>query len=698
MIRIRTTVFATISALLCAPVWAGPDAMTTEEARHLISRTGFGAAPHEIAEITGLSYAGGVEKILNGLHTTPVTPMPDWASGWAYPGDQIWTLGQTQSELYSTNRWLELTELSSWWIAEMAATPSPLSERLVLFWSDHFANSFEDHENSQWMAQQNQFLRANAAGDFTTLAHGMLLDPAMLTYLDNVSNVADAPNENLGREFLELFTLGEGRGYTQDDVRAAARMLTGYGVNDLGSNRMMFEAEEHDFGPKTIFGQTGPFDADDLVTLTLAHPEFGPYIVEKLWLTFVSDVPDPVEIERLTQVWKDNGLQIEPLLEAMFLTDAFWDPANRGRLIKSPVELVVGTTRTLGLTLPNAQDIVWMVSELNQPLFLPPNVGGWPEGVEWINDATASARATMLTYLLYGAVDEGEVPYPLIRTPMMSGISVNLLHTPMEPDDLRVGQVFATYVEQRPAGEGYGGSFTLFDVGFKGQDWRSISFWLEYNEEDDFASLYLYNGDCTPVCLGSLPGDGDGWLAFEPWEGMLDEYPPLAPQDLALMQAIGTHLPDLIATTQSHQPFRDDPFDPQHQPARIEPLMEAARLFAKNSAAQIGQNNGALIQAFSRVDALGLAGSDMLGEFGDMDAYRDAQEQAAQRPMVARVTYQSSRAWFDALQGSGPEGARGAKVLLAVPTVSDSALDALQVDDPDAVLRRLVLSPEFQVN
>lgn len=689
MIR-RTLILASTIVALLSPAHAGRDAMTPDEARHLISRTGFGAAPHEINAMIGMSYAQGVAQILDAMGSEPTTPMPAWATGWMYPHDQIWTLGQTQSEQFNTNRYLELNDLSGWWLAEMAATPTPLTERMVLFWSDHFANSFEAHDNSQWMAAQNRFLRHHAAGDFAILAQGMVLDPAMLEYLDNVSNVAGAPNENLAREFLELFTLGEGRGYTQDDVRAAARMLTGYTISDVDS-QVIFEADSHDAGPKTIFGQTGGFDARDLVELALAHPDFGPFVVENLWREFVSDTPDPVEVARLTALWKDQNLAIKPLLEALFLTDAFWDPASRGRLIKSPVELIVGTTRTLGLSLPKAQDMVWMMSELDQALFLPPNVGGWPDGTEWINDATASARATMLSYLIWGA---GE-PVAINRTPMMAG-GLPAPATPLGAQDLRVGQVFATYVEDREDGDGLGGAFTLFDVGFRGNNWRSISLWLEYDAADDFTALYLYNGDCDGDCLTTLPDDGDddGWVAFAPSDGMLDENPDISEPDIALMQAVGAHLQDLIATTSTHVPFGVNPYDPDQQAAPFAPFMAAARTFAIDSAAVIGRTDGQLVIAFSQPNSMGLSEANTDAGVDDLDAHTQTQEA---RPFVAATTYDANN-WIDALHGSGPEAARAAKTLFAVPQVSPQSGQALRVDDPDDLLMRLVLSPEFQVN
>ena len=171
----KTTLLAASSALaLFAGVAnASPEAMTAEEARHLISRTGFGASPQEIKALMGKSYSEGVQIILGTLSSEPSIPMPAWVNAPDYPDEYIWVLGQTETELFFSNRWMEIEELSGWWFSEMVATPSPLTERLTLFWHDHFATSYETVENPQWMGRQNQFFRANAAGNFADLADGI---------------------------------------------------------------------------------------------------------------------------------------------------------------------------------------------------------------------------------------------------------------------------------------------------------------------------------------------------------------------------------------------------------------------------------------------------------------------------------------------------------------------------------------------
>ncbi len=689
----KPTLLATAFAAMSTTAMAAPDAMTAEEARHLISRTGFGAAPHEINAMTGKSYADAVDDLLDGLATAPSTPMPSWVDDWDYPYAHIWTLDQTRIDLFYTNRWLELEDLSAWWFAEMAATPTPLTERLVLFWSDHFATSYGEHENSQWTARQNRLFRTHAAGNFADLAGGILRDPAMLTYLDNTENVKDAPNENLGREFLELFTLGEGRGYTQDDVRAAARMLTGTTVEDQGAPRVWLDPEQFDAGKKTIFGQTGRYDADDLVDLTLKHPDFGPYIVEKLWLTFVSDEIDEQEIARLTALWLANDLEMKPLLEALFLSDAFWDKANRGRLVKSPIELLVGSIRTFGLSIADGRELIWLAEELGQQPFMPPNVGGWPHGIGWINEATASARASALTYLT-SEIEAAASADPSMRmdaAPVAEQVTA-------APEDFRVGQIFTSYLEVRDPGHGYGGNFTLYDVGFAGQNWRSLSFWLEHNDAEDFTSLYLYTGDCTPACLTGLPSDDDPqWVQFEPWDGFTADNPDLTDADIALMQAIATHLPALMQQTENSKLYGPSADDPNRPIAETWMYVRAAQRFRADTTRQIGLHPGQLVTGFSNPNVLGLAGlSDAMRETSVQAAVEASYESRAV-PVIPAVTYASGRDWLNALSGNGPESARAAKTVLALPRAAQGLRDEMYVSDPDALLRHLTLSPVYQV-
>ncbi|MDJ0825779.1 MAG: DUF1800 domain-containing protein [Rhodobacter sp.] len=686
---------------LCLPSagLAGPDAMTVAEARHLLSRTGFGAAPHEIEALVGQPWETAVEALMDGIGTRPSAPMPAWVEGWGLPYAQIEALGPTAEELFYANRWIEITELQHWWLGEMIATPSPLTERLVLFWHDHFATSFEAHENPQWMAAQNRLFRTHAAGNFADLADGILRDPAMLVYLTNTENHRDAPNENFAREYFELFTLGEGRGYGEGDVSEAARALTGHTIDDFGAPAYAFDAEAHDFRRKTILGRTGMFDAPDLATLAMEHPDFGPHVVEALWRTFVSDTPDREEVERLVGLWRGANWELRPLLRALFLSDAFWAPEVRGRLVKSPVELLVGSIRSLGLTVPNLSDLAWAIDDLGQPLFFPPNVGGWPEGADWINDASVSARATVLTELLELEPDD-EVrdrrPMPRIigateREPERVG-----------PDDLRIGQAFALEAERLEEG-GAAILLTLFDVGFDGADWRSLSIWLEVWPEDDFV-LGLHIADCAPDCFADWPHTADedpGWILFEPRDGLRRDLATLSETDRSLLAAVLGHLPDILSGTRD-QPVWSGRFAEDREdvhPIDLKTATEAAGWIAGLAAQAIGPAPGRLVDAASDPQALGLNGPVPQAMRADeIDGYIEAREAALRSAGLPAVRYTSFDKWLRAVPLQGLDSKRAEAALLAVPLGSQGRRDELAASDPEALIRHIILSPHYQVN
>lgn len=686
------TLTASALALSAGMAFAVPDAMDAKEARHLLSRTGFGAAPHEIEALIGKPYETAVADIIAAVGTAPSTPMPTWTDGWAYPRSGIAAFGQTAEELFFTNRYFEIEELSVWWLGEMVSTPSPLTEKLVLFWHDHFATSFDADEDSLWMANQNRFFRQHAAGNFSDLATGILQDPAMLSYLSNTENYRDAPNENLGREFLELFTLGEGRGYSEEDVKETARALTGHSLSELDGGAYTFFAEEHDTGRKTILGRSGRFDAGDLAALVTSDPNFGPYIVEKLWLQFVSDSPDPNEVARLTELWKASDLELKPLLEALFLTDAFWVEENRGRLVKSPVELVVSAVRTFGPEAVPLDAMSWAATDMGQELFFPPNVGGWPSGTAWIDDATAVSRATMMTEMLYLASEtEGE---PSMQ--MMAERPLPSIQTQSDPNDLRVGQVFAMEAEKGFEDGPFVGAFlVLYDVSFAGQTFRSLPIFIE-RFEDEAPEISLYVGDCAPACLfGATPEmeEEEPWV----WVPVSDDFEEVwedTPDDAtAFLGSLTAHLPDLLDTTRDQVTWTPEvqEYDEDVSPATFDEIKELTHQIAEDGKDVFGAPEGRLVSAFSRPNALGLEGLDQVASLEDVEEYYETREDAAPRFAQPGVTYAGLDQWVGAL----PAGSSISDVLIAGDLIT---VDSESFDDPVELIEALILSPEFQLN
>jgi uncharacterized protein (DUF1800 family) len=394
-------VLAAILAL--APAVAGALGMGESDARHLLNRTGFGATEAEVRDFAALDRGAAVERLLAGARREASLAPPATATA---PVDFYRVSGLQEEERQEMQRKLRAHsfELRGWWMREMLDTPSPLTERMTLFWHGHFATSQQKVRSPQLMYRQNVLLRSEALGNFGRLLHAVARDAAMLIYLDNASSRKQAPNENFAREVMELFTLGEGR-YGEADVKEAARAFTGWSL-ERATGEFTYRRAWHDYGEKTVLGRKGRFDGDDILDVLLERPETARFIATKLWREFISPQPDAAEVERWAHVFREARYEVKPLLHAIFLSKAFWAEENRSALVKSPVDLVVGTMRASGMNPFDLRPAVFACASLGQNLFAPPNVKGWPGGNAWIDSATLLARKQWLERIFRGA-EEG---------------------------------------------------------------------------------------------------------------------------------------------------------------------------------------------------------------------------------------------------------------------------------------------------
>ena len=394
--RIAAAILATL-----LPLAAHAAAIGYEGARHLLNRAGFGATDAEIAALAPLERGAAVDRLLAGARREAATPPPDFLDA---PFDRFYRVGNLQAEeRMAVQRKLaqESFELRAWWLREMLDTPSPLTERMTLFWHNHFATSQQKVRSLQLMHRQNALLRREALGNFATLLHAVAKDPAMLVYLDNAGNRRQAPNENFAREVMELFTLGEGH-YTEQDIKEAARAFTGWSL-DRDTGEFTYRRMWHDYGVKTVLGKTGRLDGDEVLDVLLAKPQAARFIAAKVWREFVSPTPDAQEVERWATVFRESRYEVKPLLRAVLTSDAFWSPDNRGALVKSPVDLVVGTLRTFGIRPADLRPAVFACAALGQNPFSPPNVKGWTGGPAWIDSATLLARRQFVERVFRGS-------------------------------------------------------------------------------------------------------------------------------------------------------------------------------------------------------------------------------------------------------------------------------------------------------
>jgi uncharacterized protein (DUF1800 family) len=362
-----------------------------DDARQLLARTGFGPTDAEVRDYSGLTREEAVAKLLRETRTTALSPPPASAidtSPLRAPRPESATIDERRAFIQQQVR--EGLEIRGWWMGEMLTTPSPLTERMTLFWHNHFVSAQPKVRVSRLMYGQNVLLRENALGNFATLLHAVAKDPAMVIYLDSVQNRTGAPNENFAREVMELFTLGEGH-YTEQDIKEAARAFTGWSL-DRETGRFVFRPRLHDAGMKTVFGKTGDFDGDAVLDLLLARPETAEFVTAKLWREFVSPEPDPAEVRRIAARFRESNYEIKVALRELLLCDAFYRAESRGTLVKSPVEVVVGTLRSLGLKPEQPLPFAIAAAGMGQNLMSPPNVKGWPGGETWINTSTLLAR------------------------------------------------------------------------------------------------------------------------------------------------------------------------------------------------------------------------------------------------------------------------------------------------------------------
>jgi uncharacterized protein (DUF1800 family) len=323
-----------------------------------------------------------------------VTPPPAWvdepapsrAVRNAYTAEEVRERQRLRIKRYD--------ELRAWWVQEMIVTPSPLSERMTLFWHNHFVSGQDKVRRPQLMYQQNVALRRDALGNFGEMLHVLAKDPAMLIYLDGASSRKGHPNENFARAAIGLFTLGPGN-YSEADVQAMARACTGWGL-DLDTMSYVWRAQNHDTGEKTVLGQHGDFDGDQVLDVLLARPETAVFISSELWTEFVSPTPVPDELRPIADAFRASHYEIKVLLRGLFLTPSFWASSNRAVLVKSPADLVVGTARQFSLSYESTLPFANAMHVLGQTLFDPPGVQGWPGGASWIDATSLLARRQLV--------------------------------------------------------------------------------------------------------------------------------------------------------------------------------------------------------------------------------------------------------------------------------------------------------------
>jgi uncharacterized protein (DUF1800 family) len=357
----------------------------------VLRRSGFGVTGPEVDAVVTRDWPAYVDAMLGANPDADpgavATPMPSLDPPRA-PGKGATPAARKQ---FGHQLAEQAGILSGWWVRRMVAVQQPVHEKLTLLWHNHFATSTQKVRVAAYMAAQNQKLRTLSLGDFRNLAYSMLADAAMLRWLDGQTNTAKAPNENLAREFMELFALGHGNGYTENDVRAGARALTGWVIAADGQTSLA--PKRHDSTTKTLFGRTGNFDAAGFCDAVLAQPKSAEYVAGRLWQQLASDEPpSPQALDRLVSAY-GPGRNLRALTRAILTDDEF--TGSRAAVVNTPIEWLVGVMRALRVPVSNPAQLKMAeatLRALGQRPFYPPSVGGWPHGQLWLSTASAQAR------------------------------------------------------------------------------------------------------------------------------------------------------------------------------------------------------------------------------------------------------------------------------------------------------------------
>ena len=444
-----------------------------QQVAHLLRRTMFGSKKEDLDHFLKKSPKKAVRELIRTEYPLPGPPVNNYNDD-KYTDPEItpgtdWTVSLKYDGMNNGRR---RNSFKSWWFGLMVGQERSIREKMVLFWHNHFVTETNTVDNALFCYRYNVLLRRYALGNFKELVKAITTEPAMLRYLNGYANTKKAPDENYGRELQELFTVGKGPGshYTEADVKAAARVLTGYTVN-YKTFTSSFDPNRHDEGDKQfssfydnrvirgIKGKEATAELDEMVDMIFTREEVSRFICRKLYRYFVyHTIDEPTEqnvIGPLAKLFRKKDYEIQPVLESLLTSQHFFDPANYGSMIKSPVDLTVGLCREFNIAFPDASEYVdqygfWeqvrnQTAGLQQNIGDPPNVAGWqayyqePEYDKlWISSDTLPKRNLFSDRMVNGGFSRNGKKIGV--DPVQFAAS---LPNPEDPDKLIAGSVRA---------------------------------------------------------------------------------------------------------------------------------------------------------------------------------------------------------------------------------------------------------------
>jgi uncharacterized protein (DUF1800 family) len=415
ILRLTVALQAVLFAAACSYDRSKPHPLKERRVQtaHLLRRAGFGASEDALDEYEALGLKGAVDRLVD----------------YEAVEDDV----EERIKLFNLDL-KRLGDLQRWWLLRMVYTRRPLQEKMVLFWHGLLTSASakvalpnptpQNPNPPHYLLDQHNFFRTHALDTFENVLLGIARDPGMMVWLDSQTNNKGKPNENFARELLELFSLGiaDGEGkpnYTETDVREVARAFTGWG---LDQGKFIYRPNNHDTGMKTILGKTFTFDGGDVIKHIVQQPAAARYLSRRLFQFFVHPDPGEKDLQPLIAEYTRSGGSVRAILRVLFTSPVFYSPRAYRALIKSPVEFAVGSVRALGVATDGFQ-LPGVTTRMGQALFNPPNVAGWPGGVNWINSTTWMERTNFANFLCTAREDGHTMAPPFAAIVERNGLT-----------------------------------------------------------------------------------------------------------------------------------------------------------------------------------------------------------------------------------------------------------------------------------
>ncbi|WP_164914214.1 DUF1800 domain-containing protein [Aquimarina sediminis] len=368
--------------------------LSDKQIQHLYWRVGFGISAIDLKKVRTLSKNQITDRLFTESKSSSTLSIFDKVLE-KRPAN----LSPQERKQLSQLRRKKMNELNVLWFQQLIDTRQTLREKMTLFFHDHFAVRIKMPRANVHL---NNIIRKHALGNFGDMLLEVSKSPAMLTFLNNRQNRKNHPNENFAREIMELFTLGRDNIYTETDIKEAARAFTGWNFDKNGT--FIFRIKQHDYGSKTVLGKTGNFKGEDIIKILLEEKQTAKYITQKLYTYLVNPIINQNHVEQLSKIFYDSNYNLKTLIRSIIKSDWFYNDENIGAKIKSPIELLIGLSRSFEIKYNDPKTVLYLQKKLNQMLFFPPNVAGWPGGKTWIDNSTLMLRLKLPSILLNGGV------------------------------------------------------------------------------------------------------------------------------------------------------------------------------------------------------------------------------------------------------------------------------------------------------